>query len=117
MKKRPLPLIITAWLFITAGMVGFAYHATEININDLFGIDQLLVLFVRLLAVVGGIFTLRGANWGRWLLVVWLTYHVVLSYFHTLSEMAMHAVLLAVIAYFLFRPKASEYFRSGKSAP
>ena len=69
MPKRPLPITIVAWLFIVAGIVGIAYHSTEINIHNLFGNDLLLALLVRLLAVIGRIFTLCGANWGRWLLV------------------------------------------------
>jgi hypothetical protein len=110
MTKRPLSVTIIAWIFIAAGIVGIAYHATEINIHDLLGNDVLLALFVRLLAIVGGIFLLRRINWGRSLLIVWLAYHVVLSYFHSLPQMLMHAALLAVIAYFLFRPNVNAYF-------
>jgi hypothetical protein len=60
---------------------------------------------------VGGIFILRGANWARWLLLAWLCYHVVLSAFHSLSEMIIHGVLCAVIASLLFRRQATGYFR------
>jgi hypothetical protein len=112
----PLSITIITWLFIAVGIVGFAYHATEINFNDLFGNDLFFALLVRLLAVVGGIFLLRGKDWARYLLAAWLAYHVVLSFFHTLTETAMHAVLLAVVVYFLFRSKVLEYFRGRKSA-
>ena len=111
MTKRPLPVTIIAWLFIAAGIVGFAYHAREINIHDLFGNDLILALFVRLLAVAGGIFALRVANWARWLLVTWLVYHVVLSIYHPLEQLIVHSVLLVVITFFLFRPKVNEYFK------
>jgi hypothetical protein len=47
---------------------------------------------------------------GRWLLVAWMAYHVVLSYFHTFSELAMHAALLVVIVVALFYPRAAGYF-------
>ena len=112
MSKRPLYIAIIAWLFIAAGTIGFLYHSTEINIHDLFGNDLLLALFVRLCAVAGGIFLLRGAGWARYLLVAWLLYHVILSIFHPIEQLIMHSVLLAVITFFLFRPKASEYFKS-----
>jgi len=111
MPKRPLSITIISWFFIVAGAIGFVYHATEINIHNLFGDDLLLVLFVRLLAVAGGIFLLRGASWARYLLIAWLVYHVVLSFFHTFAETAMHAALFGMIAFFLFRPKANEYFK------
>ena len=52
-----------------------------------------------------------GHNWARWLLVAWLAFHVVVSGFHSLSEMAAHAVLLIVVAYFLFTPPDSKYFQ------
>ena len=38
-----------------------------------------------------------GHNWARWLLVAWLAFHVVVSGFHSMSEMAAHAVLLIVV--------------------
>jgi hypothetical protein len=71
-----------------------------------------LVCFVRLLAIVGGVFLLRGRAWARWLLLAWLAFHVVLSAFHNRVELAMHAGLLVVIGFFLFRPKAAAYFRA-----
>jgi len=111
MSNRPLSVIIISCLFIITGIVGIAYHVTEINIHDLIASELIWPLLVRLLAVVGGIFLFRGANWARWLLSVWLAFHVVLSYFHSTPEMAMHAVLMVVVSFFLFRPKANEYFQ------
>jgi hypothetical protein len=75
------------------------------------------VCFVRLLAILGGVFALRGSNWARWLLLVWIGYHVVLSAFHTLSQLAMHSLLFAVVAYFLFRPQVTAYFRAMRAEP
>lgn len=112
MTKRPFPVTIISWLFIAAGTVGFIYHASEFSSHEPFGNDVLWVLFVRLLAVVGGVFTLRGADWGRWLLAAWMAYHVVLSVFHPVEQLIIHTALLAVILFFLFRPKINKYFKS-----
>jgi hypothetical protein len=60
---------------------------------------------------------LRGRNWARWLLVAWLVYHVILSVFHPLPQLIMHGLLLVVMAYFLFRPRASAYFRGERAEP
>lgn len=38
--------------------------------------------------------------------------HVVLSLFHDVVELIVHGLLFAEILCFLFRPRASEYFRS-----
>lgn len=112
MKHRPLSITITGYLFIAAGLTGIAYHATEINVHHLLEGDLLWALLVRLLAVVGGGLLLRGSNPGRWLLLAWLAYHVVLSAFHSTGEMAMHALLLVIIAYVLYRPPASAFLRT-----
>ena len=112
--KRPLSVTIVGWFFILAGAVGFAYHVSELSLHDPFPDDSVWILLVRILAIVGGVLCLRGMNAGRWLLVAWMAYHVVLSYFHGFSEMAMHAALLVVIVVALFYPGATSYFRRGR---
>ena len=54
---------------------------------------------------------LRGRNWARWLVMVWIAFHVVVSGFHSFPELAVHALLFVVFAYVLLRPQATEYFR------
>ena len=109
--KRPRSVTVIGWLFIATGIVGLAYHATELDIRRLFEDDAVWVLLVRLLAIVAGVFMLRGANWARWLALAWMAFHVGLSAFHSVPETVAHAVLLAVITYVLLRPEASAYFR------
>ena len=111
MIKRPLSVTIIGCLFVAAGTVGLAYHATEFTSDRPFQYELVLVCLVRLLAIVCGAFMLRGHNWARWGLLVWIAYHVVLSAFHAVSEFVMHGLLLAVIAWFLLRPRVSAYFR------
>jgi len=114
MSKRPLSVTVIGWLFVLAGVIGLAYHASDLVARRPFEYDLVLVSFVRLLAILCGVFLLRGSNWARWGLIIWMAYHVVLSGFHSVLELVMHSVLLALIAYFLFRPEVSAYFR-GKS--
>src|SRR6185436_11330703 len=99
-----------------AGVIGLAYHASKFNVQSPFEHDFAWICFVRLLAIVGGVFTLRGSNWARWLLLVWIAYHVILSAFHS-SGLVIHSLLLAAVVYFLFRPRASAYFRTEKATP
>lgn len=108
--KRPRSVTLIAWLFIAAGTIGVVYHATEFDVRRPFDNDGGWVLLVRLLAIVGGGFMLRGADWARWLVLAWLAYHVILSAFHSWSETAVHAVLLAGMAYVLLRPEATSHF-------
>jgi len=113
-RKCPPAVIVIAWLSACAGAIGFAYHASEFKLHGPFQHELVLVCFIRLLAVVAAVFMLRGHNWARWLLIAWLGYHIILSAFHTVSQVVVHSLLLGVIAYFLFRPQASAYFRDAK---
>ena len=111
MNKRPLSVTIIGCIFVAAGVIGFAYHVTEFKRRP-FEYDILWVSLLRLLAILGGVFVLRGNNWARWLLLVWIAYHVILSAFHSIVELGAHGLLFAVVAYVVFRPRASAYFRS-----
>ena len=117
MNERPLSVTIIGCIFIAAGIVGFAYHVTEFWTKGQFEYGILLICLIRLLAILCGVFVLRGNDWARWLLLVWIAYHVILSAFHKLSELIVHALLFIVIAYLLFRPTSSAFFRSAKAEP
>jgi hypothetical protein len=111
-KKRPWAVTVLGLLFIVAGLVGLLYHLTQ----EKLGWELLLISLLRLLAVIGGSFLLLGRNWARWLTVIWLAVHVVISAFHSLEQMAAHAVLLVIVAYFLFNDRSAEYFRPAASS-
>ena len=48
-------------------------------------------------------------------LVAWLAFHVVLGAFHSLVQFAVHAVLMAIVCFFLFRPERSLTWRPQRS--
>ncbi len=110
MNNRPLSVTIIGWLFIAAGAIGLVYHASELISRRPFSFYLVWVCLLRLMAIVCGVFLLRGSNLARWLLVIWIGYHVVLSVFQSWSSGAIHGLLLLVIAYFLFRSKVSPFF-------
>jgi hypothetical protein len=112
MSKRPISVTIVSWVYIIAGIGGIAAHITEFDFRHPFSNDAVLAVLVRLLAIVAGAFMLRGADWARWLAIAWITFHVVLSSFHSVPAAAIHALLLAVFAYFLFRRQANAYFHA-----
>jgi hypothetical protein len=99
-------------LFVLAGIVGLTYHAMELRQPGPRDADIYLVLFVRLLALVSGVFIFRGANWARWLAMAWMAYHIGLSALErSASGVVVHAIMLAVIAYLLLRRDSSDYVR------
>lgn len=111
MNKRPLAVLIFGTLLIAAGAMGLVYHASELREGGAFHYDALGVSLVRMTAIVAGVFILRQQNWARWLGLIWIALHVLLSFYHSLGEVVFHALLLAVFAYFLFRPNVSAYFK------
>ena len=111
MNKRPRPITVISWIFIAVGSIALLYHLAELKAQHPFEYGLVWVCFVRFLAVLCGVFMLRGFNWARWLLVVWIAYHVILSAFHSPLEVVLHSLLFGVVVYFLFRPQASAYFR------
>ena len=116
MSIRPLSVLLIALLYIAAGAVGLAYHFAEFKPQHPFQYDIVWISLIRLLAVVAGVYILRGSNWARWLALAWIVSHVILSAFHSPVELAFHSVLCAVIAYVLFRPQATRYFRRAGTA-
>ncbi len=115
MNKRPLSVTIIGCLYIVIGAIGFAYHFTEFKAQHPFQDDFVWIELLRLIAIVCGVYMLRGHNWARWLALAWIAYHVVLSAFHTLSELAIHSLFCAILAYFLLRPTAARYFRGERT--
>ena len=54
---------------------------------------------------------LRGQNYERWLALAWIAFQVVLTIFHNLAELAIHALFFAALVISIFRSTANRYFR------
>jgi hypothetical protein len=104
---RPLPVTLIAGVYIVTGLAGSAAHLIDMH---RFESDVFWAVLVNATALVGGVWMLRRQNWARWLALAWIAFHVVLSFFHSPRELILHALFLITIAFFLFRPRANEYF-------
>jgi hypothetical protein len=112
MKKPPLAVIVLAVLLIAGGLIGLVgglMNHTSLTADHY---ELLWIGVVNLLAMMAGIFILRGRGWARWLAVAWLAFHVAISIGHPLGQLIMHAILLLLFAYGLFRAEARPYFQS-----
>ena len=109
--KRPIPVTILGCLFIVAGLAGLAYHLSDGPLDRWVA----LISLIRVLAVVAGVFLLKGRNWARWFMLGWLAFHIVVSAFHSLSICIAHVVLFLVVGYFLLTPPDSKYFQASPS--
>ena len=115
MNRRPLAVTIIGCLYIVVGAIGFAYHAAEFDTRHPFQSGFVWIELFRLIAIVCGAYMLRGSNLARWLALAWMAYNVVLSAFHTLPELAIHTLFCVILAWFLFRPAVTRYFRAART--
>ena len=122
MHRRPRSITVISWIFIVFGSISFL--VSLIPYVDAFATSRLaylkahwMVHVARMAALVSGVFMLYGFNWARWLLVVWIVFHLILSALHSALELLMHSVIFAVVLYFIFRPQASAYFRRTNPEP
>ncbi len=116
-NKRPLSVTIVAWVYIAVGAGGFVFYFTQLHGASAFQLDGLLVELVRFLAIVCGVFMLRGKNWARWLAIAWIVFHVGLSAFHAFRELAIHSLFFVLIGWCLFHSGARRYFRGARVEP
>ncbi|MFI5106198.1 MAG: hypothetical protein ACHP79_14855 [Terriglobales bacterium] len=106
-KKPPASIIVVACLYILVGALAFVGHFKDSLASPREG---LWILLTECLAIVAGVFLLRGQNWARWLALAWIAFHVVISY-AVLRELVVHSVICVLFAWILFRPEAGRYFR------
>ena len=124
MNARPRSITIIGWIFVAYGcialvgsvlpLIGVAGSLTTAEIEAR-PVEYGLISALRVAAGVGGAFMLRGSNWARWLIVAWMAYHVVISIERSPVQVAVHAVFLVLLLYFLLHPKASAYFRGANA--
>jgi hypothetical protein len=108
MNKPPVPVLIVVAVYLLVGVMGFVYHFNELTAGHS---DAIAIELTELLAVVAGIGLILRQNWARWLALAWVVFHVVISLFHPLRELLIHAALCVVIAWLLFRPATARWFK------
>jgi hypothetical protein len=104
--KRPLSVLVLSCLYIAVGTIGLVYHFPR---PSGFHFEDLWIEGTELLALIAGVFMLRGHNWARWLAIAWIAFHVAIS-FPVVRQIAIHSLLLVVIVSVLFQSRAGEYF-------
>lgn len=110
-KNVPVSVIVIACLYLLVGIGGFVAHFETLRAPD-----GIWVEVTECLAVVCGIFLLRAKNWARWLAVLWMAFHVAIS-FGVLRELAIHGLFLVLILWCLFHPTASRFFEMARHRP
>lgn len=119
MNRRPRSITIISWIFLALGSISLvAGILPKVDITFAQRIAELkghwYVHLSRISEILAGLFMLYGYNWARWLLVVWLGFHVVVGALHSLPHLIVHILLFVVVSYFLFQKQASTYFRHAR---
>jgi hypothetical protein len=120
MSKRPRSVTVISWISIPfGGLVLFmsllpkqpGAEASLAGFRSQHPFVYAYIVFGAALAVVCGVFMLRGRNWARWLFVLWFGYNVISKVVHSPLRLLIPGLLFAVVVYLLFRPQASDFFR------
>ena len=121
MRERPLSVTIIAWLIIASGLLsarelfvpGTPVERMLMAETILPGTAQWTLSAVGVLvSILCGAFMLRGHEWSRLLYVGWNSIGLMIGALVAPwpSMLLISALLLTVIAFFLFRGPANRYF-------
>jgi hypothetical protein len=128
MNKRPKSVTVVCWiLIVSSGLTVISSILTfnnpvsrEILSKSLIPINiQYIMTFVGLLiGIVCGIAMLKGQNWARLLYVGWGIIGLIIGIVTTPMKALMipGIIVFLIVIFFLFRPKANEYFKATKAA-
>lgn len=108
MRKRPVAVVIVVVVYLLVGVMGFVYHFNELTAGHP---DAIAIELTELTAVIAGVGLLMQKDWARWLALAWVLFHVIISLFHPLRELLIHAALCILIAWLLFRPATAGWFK------
>jgi hypothetical protein len=127
MKPRPLSLTIIGWALIAFGLVGFLLTLPLFSDSKArllmekapikAALQVIYIYGVAAFHVIAGFALLKGRNWGKFLYIVVdiVRISVNLVIFTTKLKVVPSIFFLAIVAFFLFRPKANAYFSSKES--
>jgi uncharacterized membrane protein len=121
-SNRPRSITIIGWVFLVFGIlslvVGLLPTSHISAAQRLVEIKSHWYVHVsRITGAIAGLFMLYGFNWARWLLVLWLAFHVFVGLLHSSVQMLTHSLLMVIVVYFIFRPRATAFFQSEDAAP
>jgi hypothetical protein len=126
--NRPTSVNIIAWFLIVTGLISlvFSYFSLsnpmvqEVMAKDLLPLSlQYVLMFLGVvITVVSGFALRKGQNWARQLYVGWSVLGLLIGLATAPGKLALipGALVLAIIAFFLYRPNANAYFAPQKIA-
>lgn len=119
---RPTSVTVIAWIIIVTSCLSLAFTASSLNnpiSQELMAKSplpiplQIAMMYAGLgISIASGIGMLKAQNWARLLYVIWGAIGGVIGVLTSPIKVMMipGLVILAIMAFFLFRPNANAYF-------
>ena len=126
--QRPTSLTVIGWLLIVFGAFGvlgqFMMQDNPVAQQVLAespmpaSVHMVMGILGGLVSLASGYGVLKGLNWSRYLYIGWSVLAVIFSLVTTpfTSILLISVVIIAIVAFFLFRPAANAWF-TGSAAP
>jgi hypothetical protein len=111
MKTCPPSIVVISFLFILAGGISIGVRVWQFSINKPTFLGEAGVYTSGGIAIAAGIYLMRGRNWARWLALAWLVFQCVISAFYQPLGLPVHLCFIGVLAWFLFRREAQQWFK------
>lgn len=129
MKDRPKSITIISWYFIIASFAGVISMYLNRDTPEIvkmmeqtampITMQYLMIVVGSIIMLVCGILMLKAMGSGRIIYVGWSMISLLIHTFTTpvMAMMVPAFVMFIIITFFLFRPKANEYFGSSETKP
>lgn len=103
---------VVAALYMGVGIITAAMSLAGLFAHRAYSVESGLA---GLVAIVASAYMQQGSNWARWLALMWMGFHVAISY-RVPSEWMAHLAIFAVIAVLLFLPSSRRFFAAKMAA-
>lgn len=126
MKNRPISIAIISWFLIVTAFISLVASVWAYGNPDVVKMMEMNVLPVSVqytltavgvvLSILCGVLMLKARQSGRTVYVGWTLLSLAIGLFTAPAKMMLlpGLIFFLIIAFFLFRPKANEYFSQGQ---
>jgi len=128
MNQRPKSITVVCWILIIMGAISLVTSIVSFNnpiVKEIMSKNripiniQYVMMYAGLLVMlVSGVAMLKGQNWARLLYICWSIIGFIIGIATSPMKAAMipGIIVFLVIVFFLFRPKANEFFKATEIA-
>ncbi|MCE2593766.1 hypothetical protein K6Y31_02930 [Motilimonas cestriensis] len=126
MKIRPLSITIISWFFIITGLISVvsgsllydnpeSVKLMELSVLPL-AVQYAMMVIGLIITIAAGVLMLKAKRIGRTAYVGWSVISLLTGLITSPAKTMLvpSIIIFVIVAFFLFRPKANEYFSGAK---